>query len=156
MKVGILLGERRYYTPYLKWLFSVPNIDCFIHTTDRGLNIFPEARSINNTRESLIDNCDVILSLGYPHKISIDEINAVSGNIVNIHHSYRLQYRGRHMCSWNIINHEEYAGSSIHYMNENLDDGPIIDTEKVDILFTDTAETLFHKVHDLGATIAAT
>lgn len=44
----------------------------------------------------------------------------------NIHPSYLPQYRGRHPMHWALINGEKTHGISLHKMNENYDDGPIV------------------------------
>ena len=45
---------------------------------------------------------------------------------------------------------EKYHGTSWHYMNERLDDGPIIATEKYPIEPSDTTEDLFHRSNKLA------
>ena len=91
---------------------------------------------------------DVIFSINYWKKISTEELQKV--NIVNIHHSYRLKYKGRYSTSWAIINSRKTNcnehGTSLHYIDENLDEGEIIDSQKCIIEESDTAEILFEKV----------
>lgn len=50
---------------------------------------------------------------------------------LNIHYSLLPNYRGLHSTVWAILNNEDYLGATIHLMNENIDDGPIIYQYKV-------------------------
>ena len=50
----------------------------------------------------------------------------LSKTVVNIHYSLLPKYRGFHSAVWAILNNEEYLGYTIHLMNENIDDGPIL------------------------------
>lgn len=93
---------------------------------------------------------DVIFSINYWKLITEEHINAMNGQIINLHHSYRLNYRGRYMCSWAIVNGEKYHGTTLHYITPELDDGPIIESYKCEIKEDDTSETLFNRVEKLG------
>lgn len=145
-KVGLLVSEQDYYLPYLEWAESCRLFKLIgINTTRTDRFSMPCV-----SHDWIFDNSDLVFSFGFGKKISKDIIDKIPLGIVNVHHSYRLRYRGRHGCSWSIINGEEHHGSSIHYMNENIDDGPIIDTKKTKIEDYDTAETLFEKVNRAG------
>lgn len=108
------------------------------------LNIFDDLSDMINQKP------DLIFSVNYWKIIDIQTINRVPEGIINIHHSYRLKYRGRYSTSWAILNARKLNcwehGSSIHYINDDLDAGPIIDSRKCSITEEDTAESLFQKV----------
>ncbi len=104
----------------------------------------------NYTLEELVANSDLILSLGYWRIIPKEIIDASPMGILNLHHSYKLRYRGRHTVSWAIINEEKYHGTTLHYMSKALDDGPILSTRKVSVVPDDTAFTLFTRVNEMG------
>jgi methionyl-tRNA formyltransferase len=97
---------------------------------------------------------DLIFSINYWKKIPIEDINKISLGIVNVHHSYLLKYKGRYSTSYAILNARRLNcwehGSTIHYIDENLDEGKIIDSEKCPIFETDTAEILFERVENLS------
>ena len=60
---------------------------------------------------------------------------------VNIHHSHNLYLRGRGMSSRAVLesNRIPYHGTCIHYTDDRLDTGPILELKTFDILDTDTA-----------------
>ncbi|MDC3070901.1 formyltransferase family protein [Bacteroidota bacterium] len=99
-------------------------------------------------------NPDLIFSFNYWKIIPKKLFDKVPNGIINIHHSYKLRFRGRYSTSWAIVRARKdnnwWHGTSIHYINENLDEGSIILTEKIPILKNDTSETLFKKVQDLS------
>lgn len=106
--------------------------------------------------DDLLDkaNPDILLSINYWRVISPENIKKVPKGIVNIHHSYKLRFRGRYSTSWAIIharidNNWEH-GTTLHYINDNLDSGNIIDTRSCPILEKDTAEILFLRVEELA------
>jgi methionyl-tRNA formyltransferase len=73
---------------------------------------------------------------------------------INLHHSYNLSYRGRDMTTHVIRNARKrkqfYHGTTLHYIDDDLDTGPVIASEVCDIYENDTAWTLFNKVEQLG------
>ena len=97
---------------------------------------------------------DIIFSINYWKKIDSTQISEVPLGIINIHHSYLLKYKGRYSTSWAIINARKLNcwehGSTLHYIDEKLDEGNIIDSWKCDIKEDDTAETLFKRVENLA------
>ena len=97
---------------------------------------------------------DILFSLNYWKLIDENDIHKVPKGIINIHHSYKLRYRGRYSTSWAIFNARKHNywwhGTTLHYINAQLDDGNIIDTRKCRILESDTAGILFARVEELA------
>jgi len=98
---------------------------------------------------------DFGLSVNYWKYIDPKILKIPKLGFVNIHHSYNLSLRGRNMTSMAILSAKKfnrwYHGSSLHYMDESLDTGPIIASSACEITKTDTAWSLFCKVEALGA-----
>jgi methionyl-tRNA formyltransferase len=46
---------------------------------------------------------------------------------------------------WALANNEDYSATTIHYMEEGLDEGDIIVQEKVDVVKGDSAFSLFYR-----------
>jgi methionyl-tRNA formyltransferase len=115
------------------------------------LNI-PSYRSL----EELVDKSkpDLVFSLNYWKIIPSDILSKVNCGIINLHHSYLLRFRGRHTCSWAIIHARKdnnwVHGTTLHYIDEELDNGNIIDSWSCEIKETDTAEILFNRVENLA------
>jgi methionyl-tRNA formyltransferase len=70
--------------------------------------------------------------------------------VVNFHHSYKLKYKGRHCATWAIRNNEIFHGSTMHFIDENVDEGKIIDTDKFKIEKHHTAEDIFFLANETG------
>ncbi len=102
----------------------------------------------------LLQQPDIVFSINYWKKIDDQQISSVKGGIVNIHHSYKLKYRGRYSTSWAIINARKsncwVHGTTIHFVTGKLDEGPIIASRSCPIEKDDTAEILFKKVEKLA------
>lgn len=96
----------------------------------------------------------IVFSINYWKKIAAAQIASVQLGIVNIHHSYLLKYKGRYSTSWAIMNARKLNcwehGSTLHYIDEKLDEGKILASWKCDITADETAETLFEKVENLA------
>lgn len=97
---------------------------------------------------------DIVFSINYWKIIDKDFIDSVPMGFVNIHHSYLLKYKGRYSTSWAIINARKFNcwehGTTLHFINERLDEGKIISSYKCEITENDTAELLFEKVENLA------
>jgi methionyl-tRNA formyltransferase len=108
----------------------------------------------NDLNLLLNENLDIVFSINYWKKIDLNQIEKVKVGIINIHHSYLLKYKGRFSTSWAIINARKLNcwehGSTLHYIDEKLDEGKIIDSWKCEITEDDTAEMLFDKVEKLS------
>lgn len=72
-------------------------------------------------------------------------------NIINTHPSLLPKYGGKGMHGMHvheavITAKEKYSGATIHFVNQEYDKGNMISQTKVEVLPTDTAETLSQKV----------
>jgi len=99
-------------------------------------------------------NIDLIVLAGFLLKIPKQFIDNFKGKIINIHPSLLPKYGGKGMYGINIHNaviknKEKQSGITIHYVNENYDEGNIIFQTKCIVEDTDTALTLAKKIHKL-------
>lgn len=103
----------------LKTTFSkievVSNDNDLLAILDKNDTLLPNLNSATSNR---------IICAGYKPIIRGEILKLKE--IINIHYSLLPKYRGLHSTVWAILNNEEYLGLSIHLMNENIDDGPII------------------------------
>ena len=70
---------------------------------------------------------------------------------VNIHASLLPKYRGAAPIQWAILDGEKETGVTIMQMNEGLDTGDMLTKVVVPIEDTDTGESLFDKLAEVGA-----
>jgi len=88
---------------------------------------------------------DIVISSGFEHKVPKEIIEVPEQGIVNLHPSYLPYNRGSHPHIWSLVEGTP-AGVSIHYMVENIDEGPIIDRKEVRVEPQDTARTLYDRL----------
>lgn len=74
-----------------------------------------------------------------------------SHGIVNCHGALLPKYRGLMPSFWTLANGEEEGGVSVHYVDEKLDNGPIIMQKKYRIHAHDTLEDVMSRSKDLAA-----
>ena len=96
---------------------------------------------------------DFLLSFYYRNMIKPEVLELANGGALNLHGSYLPHYRGRVPVNWSVINGESETGATLHYMVKKADAGDIIDQEKVEIAFTDSAFDVFNKVTDAAVTV---
>ncbi len=160
MKKVALLGSRDISVEILKWI--VEQNDCEVvgvvappfkgwwndKLKETSINL--GIKTFDDIQDVIDLNPELIFSINYWKLVSEEHINSVNGNIINLHHSHRLKYRGRYSTSWAIANGEDYHGTTLHYITPKLDDGPIIESYKCEIKEDDTSETLFSRVERLA------
>ncbi len=71
--------------------------------------------------------------------------------IVNCHGALLPKYRGLMPSFWTLANGETEGGTSVHFVNEKLDDGPIIVQKRYRIWPHDTLESVMARSKDLAA-----
>lgn len=69
----------------------------------------------------------------------------------NLHASLLPQYRGAAPINWAVINDEEETGVTTFFIDEKIDTGAIIASEKINIAPNETAGSLHDKLMELGA-----
>ena len=99
-------------------------------------------------------NPDLIVLAGFMWIFPQDILKSFPGKIINIHPALLPKYGGKGMYGMNvhkaiIENKEKESGISIHFVNENYDEGEVIFQAKTNISEDDTPETLAAKIHEL-------
>jgi phosphoribosylglycinamide formyltransferase-1 len=97
---------------------------------------------------------DLIVLAGFLLQFPETIIQAYPNRIINIHPALLPKYGGKGMYGMNVHravveNKEKESGITIHYVNENYDEGAIIFQKKVTLLITDTPEVVAEKIHEL-------
>ena len=114
-----------------------------------------EVNSFVNLHKKLQNiGVDVVILAGFLLKIPTIMIENYPNRIINIHPSLLPKYGGKGMYGSNIHkavieNKETESGISIHFVNQNYDEGKIILQEKCVISTNETVETLIHKINKL-------
>ncbi len=101
-----------------------------------------------------ISNPDLIILAGFLWKIPQTIISEFSNRIINIHPALLPKYGGKGMYGMNVHkavvdNKEAETGITIHYVNENYDEGSIIFQTTCPVEPNDTPEDIAKKIHEL-------
>ncbi len=91
-------------------------------------------------------NLKLVCLAGYMKILSKRFIDKFPGKIINIHPSLLPKYKGLDTHRRAIENKDSVSGCTVHYVNENLDDGEIVVQKEVKIDSNDTELTLADKV----------
>lgn len=91
-------------------------------------------------------NPDLICLAGFMRVLSPDFVQAYPNKIINIHPALLPKYPGLHTHKQVIANGDKEHGATVHWVNEQLDAGPIIAQSKVLVSTDDTVESIAAKV----------
>jgi len=111
-------------------------------------NRFESREDFDKQLIAIIDELDIglIILAGYMRILSSDFINHFAGKILNIHPSLLPKFPGLNTHRKAIDAKEKYHGATVHFVTEELDGGPIINQEIVEIDPIDTEYSLAQKV----------
>ena len=102
----------------------------------------------------LKNNADFIVLAGFLLKIPDQMIHDFPSSIINIHPALLPKYGGKGMYGMHVHkavveNQESESGITIHYVNENYDEGAIIFQKSVELTINDTPDDVAAKIHVL-------
>ncbi len=110
----------------------------------------------NGILEKTLDayHIDFIVLAGYLKKVPDSILKKYPNKIVNIHPALLPKFGGKGMYGMNVHKavveaNETESGISIHYVNEQYDEGEIISQHRCVITKEDTAEIVAQKIHQL-------
>ena len=91
---------------------------------------------------------------GFLLKIPTEIIHSFPNKIINIHPALLPKYGGKgmygkHVHKAVVANKEKESGITIHYVNENYDEGAIVFQESVSLTEMDTPDDVAAKIHTL-------
>lgn len=97
---------------------------------------------------------DLIVLAGFLLKLPKSMIESYPNSIVNIHPALLPKYGGKGMYGMNVHkaiveNKEKETGITIHFVNENYDEGNVIFQKTVLLTETDSPEIVAEKIHEL-------
>ncbi len=113
-----------------------------LFSSDGVLNLLKEA------------NVDYIILAGFLLKFPELILKEFSNRVINLHPALLPKYGGKgmygsHVHEAVVANQEKETGITIHYVNENYDEGAIIFQKSVALSKKDNPETVAEKVHAL-------
>ena len=137
------------------------NVNAFVHERAKNLQVpsytfskedFAAGDKIVTFLREL--DVDLIVLAGFMLKIPQNLIDAFPDRIINIHPALLPKFGGKgmygdHVHKAVVAAGEKESGITIHYVNENYDEGNIIFQAKCEVILTDTPDDVAHKVHAL-------
>ena len=118
---------------------------------------FNKSDLINSDRIATIlrnESPDLIVLAGFLLKFPEFILKEFPNKVINIHPALLPKYGGKGMYGMHVHesvvkNKEAETGITIHYVNENYDEGAIIFQERFQLSENDTAESVASKIHEL-------
>lgn len=89
---------------------------------------------------------DLIVLAGFMRVLTAPFVNHFTGKLLNIHPSLLPKYPGLRTHQKALENGDKEHGTSVHFVTEQLDGGPVILQAKVPIFTGDTEELLIERV----------
>ena len=119
------------------------------HTLPHG--DFATRGDFDQALQKIVNNYepDLVILAGFMRILGPDISRYFKGKMLNIHPSLLPKYPGLHTHQKVLDNHESHHGTTIHFVTEELDGGPIVYQRSFEIQPNDTPETLFRKVQAL-------
>ncbi|MDR2682696.1 MAG: phosphoribosylglycinamide formyltransferase [Dysgonamonadaceae bacterium] len=153
----------RHFAGQAEWEFPLiisNKADAYVHQRAKDLHIpsftFPKAGFENGDVLRLLQDyrIDCIVLAGFLLKVPAGLLQAYPGKIINIHPALLPKYGGKGMYGMHVheavvAHRETETGITIHYVNENYDEGQILFQARCAVSPTDTPEAVAAKVHDL-------
>ncbi len=142
----------------------------FVLSNKKNAKVLERAKNLNVpassfTKEDLCDtdkilnvlkneDPDIIVLAGFLLKFPESILNVFPNKVINIHPALLPKYGGKgmygpHVHESIIKNKESETGITIHFVNENYDEGAIVSQKIVSISEKDTAVSVDEKVHKL-------
>ena len=102
----------------------------------------------------LLSEADIIVLAGFLWRVPEKIVKAFQNKIINIHPALLPKYGGKGMYGMHVhksvvANKEAESGITVHYVNENYDEGAVIFQKSVKLDKNDTPEDVANKIHEL-------
>ena len=89
----------------------------------------------------------LIVLAGYMRLLGAGFVEAYSGRIINIHPSLLPSFKGAEGIKDAFLYGVKVTGVTVHFVDEYMDNGPVILQAAIEVEDTDTQETLAEKIH---------
>lgn len=140
-KKDALVGRKKVLTPTPVKVLAVKN----------NIKVLTPS-NIKEEYSSVLElNPDLIVTCSYGQIIPKSIIDYPKYGCINIHASLLPKYRGGAPIQRAIMNNEKYSGVTIMYMDEHMDTGDMICSEKIKIEENDNLTTLSDKISTVGS-----
>ena len=113
-----------------------------------------DKQSLDNLQSTIYDLPNLFVVAGYGKLLPPSWLSFPKTAAINVHFSLLPKYRGANPAEWALLMGESRTGVSIIEMSPEFDTGNIISQASLPIEGTDTRQTLYTKLYDLGAELS--
>ena len=105
---------------------------------------YASREAFDHDLQKLIDQYepDLVVLAGFMRILSDKFVDHYYGKLINIHPSLLPKYKGMHTHQRVMDDGEPLHGSSVHFVNAELDAGPVVLQARLPVLPSDSAESL--------------
>ncbi|HYD34694.1 MAG TPA: methionyl-tRNA formyltransferase [Vitreimonas sp.] len=115
-----------------------------------GIPVFTPEKLTSETLAALPPT-DLFVTAGYGKLLPVEWLKAPRLAALNLHFSLLPKYRGANPAEWALLLGESTTGVTLIEMSPEFDTGTMVAQTSVAIEPTDTRETVYQKVYELGA-----
>jgi phosphoribosylglycinamide formyltransferase 1 len=110
---------------------------------------FPDRAAYDHAVREVLDahEVDYVVMAGYMKLLGTEVLDAYPMRVLNLHPALLPAFPGAHAIRDAFEAGVEVTGVTVHFANEDFDDGPIIAQEAVPILPGETIEALEARIH---------
>lgn len=112
---------------------------------------FPDRDAYDRALGGLLDDVcpDIVVLAGFMRILTGALVRRWQGRMLNVHPSLLPDYRGLHTHRRVLEAGERWHGTSVHFVTEELDGGPVIAQARLEIRPHDTEDSLNQRVQSL-------
>ena len=117
---------------------------------------FFKEKNINNNEfiSKLKDlDLDLIVSFSAPSIFKSELLSLPKKGCINLHCSLLPKYSGILPSFWTLFNDEKVTGATVHYMDDEIDNGDILGQKSVEILKTDSMLDIIKRTKKIGGSL---
>ncbi|MCX6404176.1 MAG: phosphoribosylglycinamide formyltransferase [Actinobacteria bacterium] len=89
---------------------------------------------------------DLVISAGFMRVLGANVVAEFSGRLINTHPALLPEYPGAHAVRDALAARATKTGTTVHFVDTGVDTGPIIAQREVEILPSDTEESLHERI----------
>lgn len=112
-------------------------------------------KNISKMGEELLQqfDADAMVTCAYGQILRKNILQLTPHGVINVHGSLLPKYRGSSPVQWTILNGEQFGGITILKSDVGIDDGPVLEMQKTQILPNETASELFDRLAQLAPSV---
>ena len=164
----VFFGSSKYVLPVIEVLKNNFNLKLVVTTeknpTDSVINYCSKNNiecistlNINNNIKSKLKTLDAKIAVVASFGVIIpqDVLDLFPKGILNIHPSLLPKYRGTTPVQTAILNNDKKTGVSIMLLDKEMDHGPILEQQTINLSDTETSDTLYTQLFKIGSQMLA-